>query len=271
MALFFLLTVFAIFAQEILAAPFHQGPKNTDFDYYVFAQEWPYAMCQVANVHHPGSCAVPSQINSWTIHGLWPSSLHQKEGPSNCDSSRPFKESELHDVMDQLNQQWPNVIPTTSTASFWEHEWSKHGTCAIEASEEHGELKYFKEALALNLKYSMGTYFQQAEIQPSTTTTITLNQVQQAIQKATGKTFETHCLHTNKNGQENWYLLDTRICLDKNLEPIDCPESGSHKHQQELMELREKHNGNNHEHSGQLPSPERCPDDQPLYYIPMTQ
>jgi len=187
MAFLILVAVCAIFVQESLTAPFRQGEKNTEFDYYVYAQEWPFAMCKVANFHNPGSCAVPSHVDSWTIHGLWPSSLRQKEGPCNCDSSRPFKESELNEIMDQVKRQWPNVIPTTSSASFWEHEWSKHGTCAIDASVENGELKYFKEALALNLKYSMGTYLQQAGIEPSTTTTITLDQVHQAIQKGTGK------------------------------------------------------------------------------------
>jgi len=272
MVMYLLLVACAVFAQQTLAAPFHQGQKNTDFDYYVFAQEWPYAMCEVANFHNPGSCAVPSQVDSWTIHGLWPSSLHQKEGPSNCDSSRPFKESELNDIMDQMKRQWPNVIPSTSSGSFWEHEWSKHGTCAVEASVEKGELKYFQESLQLNLKYSMDKFLQAAGIEPSTTTTVTLDKVHQAIKKSTGKTFEAHCLHTNQNGQQNWYLLDTRICLDKSLEPIDCPESGYNKKQQEFLELREKHNnGNNHEHSEPLPSPQQCPNDQPLYYVPMKQ
>jgi len=282
MSLALLLVACAVVAETIFAVPIapiapghhqqgehHQGQKNTDFDYYVFAQEWPYAMCHVANFHKPGSCAVPKQVDAWTIHGLWPSSLHMHEGPSNCDPSRRFEESQIADIMDQMERQWANVIPSTSSASFWEHEWSKHGTCAIEPSVQKGEMQYFNESLTLNMKHSIGKYLQQSGIEPSKTKTITLKEVDEAIQKITGKTFETHCLHINDKDDHTWYLLDVRMCLDKNLEPYDCPSVG-HKMslEQEMLELRGHQNGQHHE---SLPSPEKCPNDKPLYYVTMEQ
>jgi len=270
------LSLLAIFVQQtVYAGPLHHQ-KNADFDYYVFAQEWPHAMCHVANVHQPGSCLVPKNVDGWTIHGLWPSSFDRPQGPSNCDKGRPFQEAKIEGIKGKMEIQWANMVPSTSDASFWSHEWSKHGTCAVEPSVDKGELKYFSEALRLNTQHAIGKYLQSSGIEPSQDATIKLSDIERAIEKVTSSKFETHCLHLNNDGKHTWFLVDVRICLDKDLKCIDCPGSRDHQRRSRasdfgFLELRSKQQINPKEreqHSRQLPTPESCPQNQPLHYVP---
>ena len=55
----------------------------------------------------------------------------------------------LQDLGDDLETRWPNVkaaLTSKSHAAFWEHEWSKHGTCS--GLSQHD---YFATALDLLL------------------------------------------------------------------------------------------------------------------------
>eukprot|EP00656_Telonema_subtile_P032743 TRINITY_DN35_c0_g1_i1.p1 TRINITY_DN35_c0_g1~~TRINITY_DN35_c0_g1_i1.p1 ORF type:complete len:165 (-),score=40.07 TRINITY_DN35_c0_g1_i1:282-776(-) len=72
---------------------------------------------------------------AWTLHGLWP------QWGESC-TKEAFDQSQLSDLMDQLNKDWPSC--QGSTTSFWSHEWSKHGTCS--GMTQHD---YFAKALSL--------------------------------------------------------------------------------------------------------------------------
>ena len=68
----------------------------------------------------------------FSIHGLWP---QYSDGgyPSNC-SDEPFSDDAVEAVgMSTMYEMWPNVQSDPSDSdydSFWEHEWTKHGTCS---------------------------------------------------------------------------------------------------------------------------------------------
>lgn len=71
--------------------------------------------------------------NSWTIHGLWPDHCDGTYD-SNCDASRAYTGigSILtafgeQSTLDYMNTYWKDINGDDET--FWEHEWSKHGTC----------------------------------------------------------------------------------------------------------------------------------------------
>ena len=50
-----------------------------------------------------------------------------------------------------MQQDWPSFMGADDT--FWEHEWTKHGTCALDIlGSEH---KYFKTVLKLHYKYDL--------------------------------------------------------------------------------------------------------------------
>jgi ribonuclease T2 len=92
----------------------------------------------------------PADRFHFTIHGLWPN-YDDGTWPQFCDSDYKFDEDKLDDLMDQLDEEWPSVFDSDET--FWDHEWSKHGTCALNIfPTEHS---YFKHVLKLHWRYDL--------------------------------------------------------------------------------------------------------------------
>jgi ribonuclease T2 len=99
--------------------------------------------CHVHN-EKPEGCQKPKGIwDRLTIHGLWPNN-DDGSYPQHC-SNEEFDLSSLAQIRDDLEQRWPNIkaLPESSShGEFWEHEWSKHGTCT-----GLSQLDYFSHAL----------------------------------------------------------------------------------------------------------------------------
>merc|ERR1719276_687925 len=79
-------------------------------------------------------------MESWrgslTLHGLWPEG-NDGSWPSTCSNEKFNPDTITKIGRDRFNTYWPNVkapssSPTTSPTyySFWNHEWTKHGTCS---------------------------------------------------------------------------------------------------------------------------------------------
>ena len=81
----------------------------------------------------------------WTVHGIWPSVNKGPLGPFNCNNSIHFDPKSLEPIMDKLNVQWTDVHKNAQKDDFWKHEWTKHGTCAIQLEAINTELKYFSK------------------------------------------------------------------------------------------------------------------------------
>ena len=100
---------------------------------YVLAYSWQPEFC-FGQSSYVG-CATPSDFwrSHFTLHGLWPQ--YTTSGyPSNCGSA-PLLPDVLKVTigMETMTQYWPNVKNAEGTAdyfSFYQHEWSKHGTCS---------------------------------------------------------------------------------------------------------------------------------------------
>ena len=112
---------------------------------YVFAYSWTPGFC--IGQTYPG-CASPLEYwkNNFTIHGLWPQ--YDTTGyPSTC-TNEPFNPSIPIEVgLDTMVMRWPDVkydVNNPQYDSFWEHEWTKHGTCSGLSQYE-----YFAAAIAL--------------------------------------------------------------------------------------------------------------------------
>ncbi|KAG8168967.1 hypothetical protein KVR01_001716 [Diaporthe batatas] len=142
---------------------------------------------------------VTGPSNSWTIHGLWPDNC-DGTFDSSCDSSRAYtnltaliKTYGSQSLLDYMNQYW--LSDSESPEAFWEHEWSKHGTCisTIEPScysgYQTGEeaVDFFK--IVVNLFKSLDTYtvLSKAGIVPSNTATYTSSQIIKAISASFGQ------------------------------------------------------------------------------------
>lgn len=112
---------------------------------YVYAYSWTPGFCH--NQKYPG-CSNPLSYwtTNFTIHGLWPQ--YATSGyPASC-TTEAFDASVPQQIgMNKMIQYWPDVqydVDSTHYDSFWQHEWSKHGTCS-----GLSQIEYFNQALDL--------------------------------------------------------------------------------------------------------------------------
>lgn len=78
----------------------------------------------------------------WSIHGLWPN------WGENCKDAPPFSEDVILPIRPQLERFWPSCQGRPNEW-FWEHEWSKHGSCS-----KMDQLEYFSFTINLLGNYS---------------------------------------------------------------------------------------------------------------------
>lgn len=113
-----------------------------DWDLLIFTQHWPSTVCLDYEEHSPNNfCEKPKAENRWTIHGVWPTKLHSL-GPGFCNASLVFDPNKIAEIRSDLITAWPNIEGGKSEDSLWEHEWSKHGTCAVELPELDSEVSH---------------------------------------------------------------------------------------------------------------------------------
>lgn len=119
-------------------------------DVYVFAYTWTPEFC-FGTSGYPG-CKNPEDFwgTHFTLHGLWP----QYSGggyPQSCTSEKYDPASADAVGMDDMVKYWPEVeyaVTDPQYSSFWEHEWSKHGTCT-----GLSQVDYFQSTINLIKKF----------------------------------------------------------------------------------------------------------------------
>lgn len=85
-------------------------------------------------------------------------------GPGYCKKVT-FNESVLEPILPGLQEHWSSV--SGNNIIFWQHEWLKHGSCAIESPVFKSELFYFTFSLELNQKYNITTMLNNYGILPN--------------------------------------------------------------------------------------------------------
>jgi ribonuclease I len=73
--------------------------------------------------------------HNFTIHGLWP------ENKEFC-SNEKFNISLIQDLQNEMNIKWFSCYGNNT--EFWNHEWSKHGTCT-----NFTQHQYFEKSLSI--------------------------------------------------------------------------------------------------------------------------
>ncbi|TMW61527.1 hypothetical protein Poli38472_012718 [Pythium oligandrum] len=119
-------------AEELPSLMASSGTPGT-FDFYLLAQSWQPQFCHGKESQYPG-CKNPEEWmkTHFTLHGLWP---EYKSGsyPQNCKSTTfDAKTVENAVGMGNLTKYWPEVeydVSSSQYPTFWEHEWSRHGSC----------------------------------------------------------------------------------------------------------------------------------------------
>ncbi|KAF8330748.1 ribonuclease T2 [Cantharellus anzutake] len=179
-------------------------------------------------------------LNSWTIHGLWPGDCDLTYDTS-CDPSRDY--TDITGLLDNAGQQslvsymdtyW---VPNSGTPeSFWEHEWSTHGTCystlqpSCITGYTTGEeaVIFFERAVALFQTLPTYTWLANAGITPSSTATFTLSSLTNALTTASGGyTPALYCDSSHVLYQIYWYFNLKGSLIDGQFVPISAPRAGS--------------------------------------------
>ncbi|CAM9962888.1 unnamed protein product [Ascophyllum nodosum] len=116
------------------------GGTRGDFNLYIFAMSWKPEWCYHSTF--PG-CQAPRLFweDNLTIHGLWPD-YGDGTYPTHCTSEAYDHDRVVAAIgLETLETVWPNIqVPEdagTEYDSFWEHEWTKHGTCTGLSQEDY--------------------------------------------------------------------------------------------------------------------------------------
>lgn len=251
--------------------------KTEPYNYYVFAQQWPSSLCKSINSTHHGTCAkVPKEVNTWAVHGLWPSVAHTKHyGPFNCNNSWPYDHDQLKTLMPRLQKFWPNLMQNKEDDSFWKHEWEKHGTCACQKYDTSSrkyfscqkEIDYFIKAMDLGRKIDFDQAMQKGGLLPSLEIHYEFEKVYKILgdgryQCYKGKDLDSEDSDkTMKPQQKHQVLAQIMICLNKKFERIECK-------QQELKDAL-KHVSQMGDFDTGPYSPEPCKADVPVRIYPI--
>jgi ribonuclease T2 len=178
----------------------------TAWNHTMFVQVWPPTwLAETPNTTY-------SYDNSYfTIHGIWPQYANGS-WPQYCQS-RPFNLTSLSPIEDQLRTYWTNFY---YPVSFWQHEYYKHISCMEDGDRLFpNEYVSFGMGLYMRQAYNIYQWLANENIYPTLVALTVRKDIQRAIHKHYGKKPVVTCTPSG-------YLEEVRLCMDKNLKPIDC-------------------------------------------------
>merc|ERR1711871_18285 len=203
---FFFMVMKALAAAALAVAGVNAGCSGTDFDYYLLVQHWPAALGHAATKY-------------FTLHGMWPSRIKDADTyPCQC-TNKEFSQSEISDLATDMNQYWSSLKGHGGNVEFWDHEWTKHGTCSPQIDQGTNVHSYFNTTLGLRAQVDTYGALAAAGILPGKS--YSAMSVQGAIKKAVGVTPTLGCV-----GKD---LAVVGLCFDKETVKLqDCSDSIVH-------------------------------------------
>ncbi|KAJ7597449.1 ribonuclease [Mycena floridula] len=178
--------------------------------------------------------------NSWTIHGLWPDNC-DGTFEENCDPSRAYTgigslltAQGASSTLTFMNTFWKDINGADET--FWEHEWSTHGTCmstlktsCLPSGSPKGAeaVAFFQTVVKLFQTLPTYTWLANAGITPSATTTHTLSSLTSALSSQSGGFVPALDCNGKNLNQISWYFNLRGSIIDGTFVPISAPEAGS--------------------------------------------
>ena len=142
--------------------------------------------------------------------------------PCSC-TQQPFDVNDLDSIRPDMERYWPTLFPSTnSNEHFWQHEWMKHGTCAVPGLFPT-EASYFEQTLLARKRYEPLEALSNVGIVPSSETSYTAVAIVNAFRAKFGAVPLLGC-KMYKGRQE---LSEIGLCLDKSTTPQlqKCDES----------------------------------------------
>ncbi|GKT32236.1 Ribonuclease T2-like protein [Aduncisulcus paluster] len=207
------------------------GVVYADFDFYLFETFWPETLCGMSE--RGSSCWLNPCTDSFTVHGLWPNNTDGSY-PSSCGGSS-WDMNLVQDLYNELIYKWPDYNSSEgkdgcdsnrnsfleaktyhSVDYLWEHEYTKHGTCAIKYepdtfSDEHdymSEALYLLDMLDFQGALNQLGYEQGAE-------GMVYDDLMNQLAGYYGVTVSVKC--------QSSIIFGINACFDLNLGLMDCP------------------------------------------------
>lgn len=123
----------------------------------------------------------------FTIHGLWPQLVNKIGGQEypQCCSTDAFDENGLGALKKTMQFiAWPQITSFT----LWDHEWSKHGTCALHAVPPtkyvSTQYQYFKSAVDLYFLANVNQRLSDAGVRPNDNQAVSVDRLNQIFSSA---------------------------------------------------------------------------------------
>ena len=172
-----------------------------EFDFYVLSLSWSPSFCEQASERGGGRSQMQcgGRPYSFVVHGLWPQ--YESGFPEFCQQPAPRLDRNIISSMLDLMPA-PRLI-------F--NEWDRHGTCSGLSANAYFET--VRKARAL-------VKIPEAYIAPSTTLTVTPDEVEEAFVK-TNPGLSRDAIAVTCDSRR---LGEVRICLGKDLRFRACPD-----------------------------------------------
>jgi len=184
--------------------------QDNSWDYLLMVTRWPGTVAYQQSI--------PSNVTSFTLHGIWPT-RNDGSWPQFCNDSQPFEASVISSLVDDLWVSWYDY--TGNGFDFWSHEWDKHGTCAESIPSMNTEYNYFSSAISLQTKYDSVDALAASDITPSSENWYSVADIQNALSDYFHVTPTITCQSIDLGD-----ALDMiQFCVDKNFQLEDCPSS----------------------------------------------
>ncbi|KAF8072919.1 hypothetical protein HT031_000579 [Scenedesmus sp. PABB004] len=179
--------------------------RRADFDYFYLVRQWPATFCNEHTCTHR-----PPHKYRFTVHGFWP---QRRDGtwPEFCDPDSTLEERDIDDLLPELERVWPSW--SSDDESFWNHEWTRHGTCAERVVG--GQHAFFDAVLRLHRRLNLQDALADAGIEPSNTRRYAVQHIKGAVEDAYGVMPHVTC-------DDRGELAEIWMCINKKLRPIDC-------------------------------------------------
>lgn len=203
-------------------------PSDPGFDLFLLVRTWPPTFCEQLKEMREECTVAP--LEAFTIHGLWPqyatggwpqfcpvdtdldSSAIKSAGTGDEDKTEIIKDDGDNDD-EKSRCEWPSFHGSTS--SFWDHEWSRHGTCAAPLLGNRTE--FFKTVVQLHDKYDLNHLFRQKGVWPrgNSQGSFASADAKEVVMNAWGVNPRLAC-HKGS-------LSEVWLCVDLELNLVECP------------------------------------------------
>mmetsp|Transcript_11475 Transcript_11475/g.17394 ORF Transcript_11475/g.17394 Transcript_11475/m.17394 type:complete len:258 (+) Transcript_11475:80-853(+) len=182
--------------------------------YNLFVVQWKPEVCYD---NAAPSCLDPATPNI-TIHGIW-QNFYGGGWALNCPSDVTLQIVDIAHIEHVLRMVWPTLEENKfkTDFQFWEHEWTKHGTCWQNVVNV---TQYFETALSWYDTDDIGRILNDARIVPSNEKMYLLEEVSRALETGLGCRVVPRCWTNTSRIQE---FMICRDWLGENR--IDCPDT----------------------------------------------